>query len=250
MIKHIKRFFDDVEVLEDIGADALNVDTDSEHRFVTDKDISSWNKKVDSDGGSTAKNTVVFEEAKKRENITSGESHEKLFGKIQKVITDLHSLAFSGNWKDVVDKPTIPSGAAANYAVVDNDTTNNASFLPTARVVYEHGQEIDQLGRDLTDARTSFRAGCSTVAAAITEMGVPTASNAAPEVMATNIKSIKTGTVLLSNVKLDASRSSGSSSSENNISGGASLYLTLSVSDYKTLELGAYTKSSDRKSVV
>lgn len=39
----------------------------------------------------------------------------------------------------------VPSG----YKIADNDTTNNSEFLATARVAYEHGQEIDALSRDL-----------------------------------------------------------------------------------------------------
>ena len=35
------------------------------------------------------------------------------------------------------------------YKIADNDTTNNSEFLATARVAYEHGQEIDALSRDL-----------------------------------------------------------------------------------------------------
>lgn len=40
----------------------------------------------------------------------------------------------------------VPSG----YKIADNDTTNNSEFLATARVAYEHGQEIDALSRDLS----------------------------------------------------------------------------------------------------
>ena len=39
----------------------------------------------------------------------------------------------------------VPSG----YKIADNDTTNSSEFLSTARVAYEHGQEIDALSRDL-----------------------------------------------------------------------------------------------------
>lgn len=50
---------------------------------------------------------------------------------------------------------------------------------------------VDTLSRDFISFQTSFRDGCSTIAAAITEMGVSTASNASPTVMASNIKKIK-----------------------------------------------------------
>ena len=41
------------------------------------------------------------------------------------------------------------------------------------------------------DLQTSFQDGCSTIAAAITSMGVDTAANASPTIMANNISKIK-----------------------------------------------------------
>lgn len=89
--------------------------------------------------------TTAFTESKMRENIKSGEKHRVLFGKIQKFFTDLKTVAFSGKYGDLSERPTL--GGAAGYKVADNDTTNSSEFLPTARVAYEHGQEIDALSR-------------------------------------------------------------------------------------------------------
>ena len=50
----------------------------------------------------------------------------------------------------------------------------------------------NQISSDLTAAKSNFQAGCSTIAAAITAMGVATANNATPSVMAANIKKIST----------------------------------------------------------
>lgn len=61
----------------------------------------------------------------------------------------LKTVAKTGSYNDLTDKPTIPSGAAANYAVADNDTTNSAASLVTARVAYEHGTEIDDLSKTI-----------------------------------------------------------------------------------------------------
>lgn len=91
--------------------------------------------------------TTVFTESKMRENIKSGEKHRVLFGKIQKFFTDLKTVAFSGKYGDLSERPTL--GGAAGYKVADNDTTNSSEFLSTARVAYEHGQEIDALSRDI-----------------------------------------------------------------------------------------------------
>lgn len=61
----------------------------------------------------------------------------------------LKTVAKTGSYNDLTDKPAIPSGAAANYAVADNDTTNSATSLVTARVAYEHGTEIDGLSKTI-----------------------------------------------------------------------------------------------------
>lgn len=91
--------------------------------------------------------TTAFTESKMRENIKSGEKHRVLFGKIQKFFTDLKTVAFSGKYGDLSERPTL--GGAAGYKVADNDTTNSSEFLSTARVAYEHGKEIDALSSDL-----------------------------------------------------------------------------------------------------
>ena len=52
-------------------------------------------------------------------------------------------------WNGKADPGDIPSGAAADYGVANNDTTNRADMLSTAQVAYQHGKEIDQLNSDL-----------------------------------------------------------------------------------------------------
>lgn len=53
--------------------------------------------------------TVSFTEAQTRENIQTGEAVKTLFGKIKKVFSDLKSVAFTGNYNDLSNKPTIPT---------------------------------------------------------------------------------------------------------------------------------------------
>ena len=66
---------------------------------------------------------VEFNEAKTRENIKSGESLNTLFGKIKKVISDLHESAFTGSVDTV------------NGHTVESDVPTNAKFTDT---VYSH----------------------------------------------------------------------------------------------------------------
>lgn len=51
-------------------------------------------------------------------------------------------------WNGKADPGDIPSGAAADYGVANNDTTNRADMLSTAQVAYQHGKEIDQLNSE------------------------------------------------------------------------------------------------------
>lgn len=80
----------------DIGADAINIQENSTHRFITDVERQQWNAKLEE--------------------------------------------------KDL--------GAAAKYAVANNDTTTAPGFLADARVVKQHGDEIDQINSDLNGIKT------------------------------------------------------------------------------------------------
>lgn len=81
-------------------------------------------------------------------------------------------------------------GAAATYPIADNDTTNNAAYLPTARIIYEHGRELDNVVKEVTETKKSVSDGKRAVASAITEKGVSTAADATFAVMAANIRSM------------------------------------------------------------
>ena len=71
------------------------------------KDTSKLN--TDGDGSNV---TVAFEASAKREAPTSGEKLSVLLGEVLKFFSDLKTVAFSGSYKDLSDKPTIPSAAA------------------------------------------------------------------------------------------------------------------------------------------
>ena len=53
--------------------------------------------------------TPTFTEASTRNNIASGEKLSVILGKIQKFFNDLKTVAFSGSYTDLSDKPTIPA---------------------------------------------------------------------------------------------------------------------------------------------
>ena len=52
-------------------------------------------------------------------------------------------------WNGKADPEDIPSGSAASYSVANNDTTTQAGFVADARIVKQHGDEIDQLSSEL-----------------------------------------------------------------------------------------------------
>ena len=103
------------------------------------KDTSKLN--TDGDGSNV---TVAFEAATKREAPTSGEKLSVLLGKVLKFFSDLKTVAFSGSYKDLSDKPTIPSaaadvgaipatekGAAGGVAELDSGGKGPANQLPS-----------------------------------------------------------------------------------------------------------------------
>lgn len=125
------------------GTDPVNIEDFNDNFEVIDKEL----KKRISSGESASDVTVEFEAAESRQPLKSGEKLSVLMGKAHRFFTDLKTVAFSGKYGDLSERPTL--GGAAGYKVADNDTTNNSEFLATARVAYEHGLEIDALSRDI-----------------------------------------------------------------------------------------------------
>lgn len=99
----------------EIGAKAENVLEDENHRFATDAEKTSWNGKVDSDGGDIA-NTKVSEFAASSAQWpvpAAGESPKTLWGKVKKFIEDFK------NWM---------AGVCLIGQIVNDCVTNNANL--------------------------------------------------------------------------------------------------------------------------
>lgn len=135
------------------GTDPVDVKDFNDNFDVIDAELGKRLEKT----GNGSDLVTAFSQAGSRANLTSGERLSLSFGKIMKWFADLKVVAFSGNYNDLANKPSIPGGAAANYAVADNDLTNNSGYLATARVAYEHGREIDQISSDLVNGRMSAK---------------------------------------------------------------------------------------------
>lgn len=125
------------------------------------KDIPDISGKLDKTGDASS-TTASFAAASSRENVKTGEKMSVLFGKIAKWFTDLKAVAFSGSYKDLSDKPTIPdiSGkqdkltAGANVKISGNvisakDTTySNVSTTAAGLMTAADKKKLD--GMDLS----------------------------------------------------------------------------------------------------
>lgn len=61
--------------------------------------------------GDASTTTVAFSAASARENIKTGEKLSVILGKIAKWFADLKTVAFTGSYNDLANKPTIPDGS-------------------------------------------------------------------------------------------------------------------------------------------
>ena len=83
----------------------------------------------------------TFEEATNRSNIVSGETISVLFGKIKKFFTDLKTVAFTGSYTDLSNKPTsmqnpnsltlTMNGSATSYN--GSATASKSWYAPTSQ---------------------------------------------------------------------------------------------------------------------
>lgn len=93
--------------------------------------------------GDISDKTVTFNQALTRENINSNENTATLFGKIQKWLSDLKTVAFTGKYSDLESKPTL--GSAAACEVANNCTTTEEGHVLDARQGKEIQDEIVEL---------------------------------------------------------------------------------------------------------
>lgn len=78
----------------------------------------------------------TFTEAGQRQNIESGETLSTILGKIKKFFTDLKSVAFTGSYNDLSDKPNIPTNTS--------ELTNDSGFLTAIPQEYVTETELEE----------------------------------------------------------------------------------------------------------
>lgn len=97
-------------------------------------------ERIEDSGGTGDINNakVTFEEALERTNIESQETISTTFGKIKKWFSDLKSVAFTGSYNDLSNKPDIPTKTS--------DLTNDSDFLTAIPEEYVTDTELEGKG--------------------------------------------------------------------------------------------------------
>ena len=148
------------------GVDVVNVD-DFNDNFDT---IDAALNEAASKSGDMSEGLVFATTASSRSALNSGDSLATILSKLMKWLSDLKTGAFN--------------------TVVNNDTTTAAGYVADARVVAEHGTEIDGIDTRVSALETSFPAGCDTIYQGSVTAGVtPTAKT--PSALAAAYTAVK-----------------------------------------------------------
>lgn len=115
--------------------------------------------------GDASNTTVTFSAASARENVKTGEKLSVIVGKIAKWFADLKTVAFTGSYNDLANKPTIPDGSkylplAGGVMVGDIDMATNLKDI----VVGSHKSSTSlptAVGGGTISVKASFETGLS-----------------------------------------------------------------------------------------
>lgn len=76
---------------------------------------------------------VEFEETKNRQQISSGDEINTLFGKIKKWFSDLKTVAFTGSYNDLADIPQYTPKESGIYKITVDEQGNVSSATPVTK---------------------------------------------------------------------------------------------------------------------
>lgn len=122
---------------------------------ITSTLISTWNNitnKLDKTGDAS-NTTNTFSVATTRANLTTGEKLSTSLGKLAKWFSDLKTVAFTGSYNDLSNKPTIPSVGNGTITITQNGTTKGAF------TTNQSGNTTIDLADTNTDTNTTYTAG-------------------------------------------------------------------------------------------
>ena len=154
--------------------------SDNSTRIATTAFVNSFNSTKLESNGDGSNVTAAFTAASSRTNISTGEKLSVIFGKIAKFFSDLKTVAFTGSYNDLSDKPTIPTAVTVDSAMSDTSTNPVQNKVIKAELDKKAASSHNQAAGTIT---------AGTFAGAV----VASASNQAP------------GTSLLRNSKLVSS---------------------------------------------
>lgn len=129
-LKELGELIDDnhdaISALETVAAGKADASTVSSHTSNTSNPHGVTKSQVglgNVPNVATNDQTPTFSQASTRANIASGEKLSVIFGKIAKYFADLKTVAFSGSYNDLSNKPTIPT--------TTSQLTNDSGFKTT-----------------------------------------------------------------------------------------------------------------------
>ena len=105
--------------------------------------------------------TPTVTEASTRANLAVGDSLKTIIGKIKKFFADLKTVAFTGSYTDLSDKPTIPTVNNGTLTIQKNGTdvttfTANQSSNATANITVPTG-DLASINKDGTSSTKYLR---------------------------------------------------------------------------------------------
>lgn len=103
--------------------------------------------------GNASNVTNTFTQASSRTNLTSGEKLSISLGKIMKWFADLKTVAFSGSYNDLTNKPTSLPANGGNADTVDNvhvDNSSTGNALWTAEKIMSQIESSKSIGYQYT----------------------------------------------------------------------------------------------------
>lgn len=104
--------------------------------------------------GDVSSKTVSFTQATGRAAILSGESLATIMGKIKKWFADLASVAFTGSYNSLSNRPSLGTAAARNVA--NNLTTTTTTYVLDARQGKALGDRLTTAEASIAVAETSI----------------------------------------------------------------------------------------------
>lgn len=118
------------DVLEKWKLELINAGT------LTDEDISNAVDTYMEKNPVDISNSIIdFEQQATRTNLKTGESIKNAFGKIAKFFNDLKTVAFTGSYTDLLNKPTIPTKTS--------DLNNDSNFLTQHQPLDGYAKKTD-----------------------------------------------------------------------------------------------------------